>query len=161
MRLTRVRPVLGVAIVAISALALSPAIALAQDPMVGTWTLDVAKSKYDPGPVPKSATVVISPDGKGLKIAVDAEMPGGPMKWGYSNARDGKETPVTGNPNYETVNVTQASPQESTIVYMRGGKQVATSKAVVSKDGKMMTVTSDGVDAKGQKFHNVGHYTKK
>jgi hypothetical protein len=161
MRLTRVNPFLAVVIGAICALPLGAAVAQAQDPMVGTWTLDVAKSKYDPGPVPKSATVVISPEGKGLKIAVDAEMPSGPMKWGYTNARDGKDTAVTGNPNYEMVSVTQADPQESTITYKRGGKAVATSKVVVSKDGKMMTVTSDGTDAKGQKFHNVGHYTKK
>lgn len=160
MRQTRVNPFLCV-IAAVCALALSPAIALAQEPMAGTWTFDAAKSKYDPGPAPKSATVVITPDGKGLKIAVDAEMPSGPMKWGYTNGRDGKDTPVTGNPNYEAVSVAQASPTESTITYKRGGKAVATSKVVVSKDGKTMTVTSDGTDAKGQKFHNVGHFTKK
>jgi hypothetical protein len=161
MRLTRVNPFLGVVIGALCALPLSAAVVQAQDPMVGTWTLDVAKSKYDPGPLPKSATVVISPEGKGLKIAVDAEMPSGPMKWGYANARDGKDTPVTGNPNYEMVSVTQANPNESTITYKRGGKAVATSKVAVAKDGKMMTVTSEGTDAKGQKFHNVGHFTKK
>lgn len=161
MRLRGVNPFLAVAVAAIGALSLGAGVAQAQDPMVGTWTLDVAKSKYDPGPLPKSATVVISPDGKGLKIAVDAEMPSGPMKWGYANARDGKDTPVTGNPNYEMVSVSQANPNESTITYKRGGKAVATSKVAVSKDGKTMTVTSEGTDAKGQKFNNVGHYAKK
>jgi hypothetical protein len=162
MRPTRVVPVVGIAIAAISALALSGvAGAQAPDPMVGTWTMDVAKSTYKPGPAPTSATVVITPEGKGLKVAIDSVMPSGPMKWGYTNARDGKDTPVTGNPNYETVNVTQTSPHEATIVYKRAGKPVATTKTSVSKDGKSLTATTDGTDAKGQAFHNVGHYTKK
>ena len=56
--------------------------------------------------------------------------------------------------------VTRTSPTESSIVYKKGGKTVATVKAVVSKDGKTMTTTTDGTDAKGQKMHNVAHYTK-
>jgi hypothetical protein len=32
------------------------------DRFVGTWKLNVAKSKFSPGPPPKSATVTIAPD---------------------------------------------------------------------------------------------------
>ncbi len=79
--------------------ALRSANAQAPDPLVGTWHLDVAKSTYKPGPAPKSATVVITAAGKGLKIAIDAVGGDGkPMKWSYANDRDGKDTPVTGNP---------------------------------------------------------------
>ena len=34
----------------------------AADPSLGTWKLNTAKSKYSPGPAPKSSTVVISQD---------------------------------------------------------------------------------------------------
>jgi hypothetical protein len=137
------------------------AAAQSTDPIVGTWKLDAAKSTYKPGPAPKSATVVIEAAGKGLKVAVDAVMgDGNPMKWGYTNGRDGKESPVTGNPNYDAVMATQNSPTEGTIEYKKGGKTVMTAKTVVSKDGKMLTVTSTGTDAKGQAVHNVAHYTK-
>ena len=108
----------------------------------------------------KSATVVISAEGKGIKIAVDAAMADGPMKWGYTNGRDGKETPVTGNPNYDAVKVTQVSPTEGTIQYMKGGKPSLSAKTSVSTDGKTMTVTTSGTDAKGQAVHNVAVYTK-
>jgi len=152
--------VAGIAVAAIGAVALTVAAGAQTDPTVGTWKLDVAKSSYKPGPAPKSATAVIEAAGKGLKVSVDAVTADGPMKWSYSSEGDGKDVPVTGNPNYDTANVTRTSPSESTIVYKKAGKTVATLKASVSKDGKTMTTTTDGTDAKGQKVHNVGHYTK-
>ena len=155
---TRMR---ALGLTAVCALALSVAAgAQATDPLVGTWKLDVAKSTYKPGPAPKSATVVIDAAGTGIKVAVDAVMADGPMKWGYTSARDGKDAPTTGNPNYDTAAVTQTSPTEGTIVYKKAGKAVVTSKTSVSKDGKTMTVTTTGTDAKGQAIHNVAHYTK-
>ena len=46
-----------------------------KDPVVGTWKLDVAKSSYKPGPAPKSATVVVEPAGKGIKVSVTRSAP--------------------------------------------------------------------------------------
>ncbi len=66
------------------------------------------------------------------------------MKWGTPAMRDGKDVPVTGNPDYDTAAVTQTSPTEGTIVYKKGGKAVVTAKTSVSKDGKTMTVTYHG-----------------
>jgi hypothetical protein len=154
------RHAIAVAVVAVGAFALSAAAGAQTDPMVGTWRLDVAKSTFKPGPPPKSATVVIDAAGKGIKVAVDAVTADGPMKWGYTSNRDGKDSPVTGNPNYDTANVTQTSQNEATIVYKKAGKTVATLKTSVSKDGKTLTTTTDGTDSKGQAMHNVAQYTK-
>jgi hypothetical protein len=161
MRAISARKTIVIAFAAVCALALHvTAGAQAADPLVGTWKLDVAKSTYKPGPAPKSATVTIDPEGKGIKVSIDAVMADGPMKWGYSSARDGKDSPVTGNPNYDAANVTQNSPTEGTIVYKKGGKTIMTVKTSISKDGKSMTATSTGTDAKGQAVHNVAHYTR-
>jgi hypothetical protein len=131
------------------------------EPLVGNWKLDVAKSSYKPGPAPKSVTVAVEPAGKGLKISVDAVTADGtPMKWGFTTQRDGKDVPVTGNPNYDTAATTQASPHSGTTLYKKDGKLVVTSKAEVSKDGKTLTITGTGTDAKGQAIHNVSVYTK-
>jgi hypothetical protein len=154
------RSVVGIGVAAIWAVALSAVAGAQPDPLVGTWKLDVAKSTYKPGPAPKSATVVIEAAGKGIKVAVDAVTADGPMKWGYSSAGDGKDTPVTGNPMYDAAAVTRTNPTESTIVYKKAGKTITTVKASVSKDGKTMTTTTDGTDAKGQAMHNVAQYVK-
>ncbi len=162
MRATWTRQVVGVILSVTCAVVLSVAAgAQTPDPLVGTWKLDVAKSTYKPGPAPKSATVVITAAGKGLKIDIDAVGGDGkPMKWMYANDRDGKDSPVTGNPAYDTVSVAQTSPTEGTISYKKGGKTIVTAKTSVSKDGKTMTVTTTGTDPMGQAMNNVALYTK-
>jgi hypothetical protein len=152
---------LGIALGAVIALGTIGASAQAPNPLVGTWKLDVAKSSYKPGPLPKSATVVVEPAGKGLKIAVDAVTGDGkPLKWGFTTALDGKDAPVTGNPMYDTAATTESKPGKGTTVYKKAGKTVVTSNAEVSADGKTLTITSTGTDAQGQAIHNVGVYTK-
>jgi hypothetical protein len=152
--------------VVLSALALAvvPGVVGAQapDPIVGTWKLDVAKSTYKPGPAPKSTTVVIKPAGKGIEVAVDAvNADDSPLKWGFTTLRDGKEeAKVTGSPLFDTVTASRESANAGTNLYKKGGKLVMTTKIAVAADGKSMTVTSTGTDAKGQAVNNVAHYTK-
>jgi hypothetical protein len=157
MRATWTRLAVGFAFTAACAVALSvSSTAQAPDPFAGTWKLDVAKSTYKPGPAPTSVTVVIEAAGKGLKVAVDGvDGEGKPIKWGYSSMRDGKPVPVTGNAMYDAAAVTQTSPNDVSIDYTKGGKPVVSAKAVVSKDGKGMTVTYSGKD-----ISNVGVFTK-
>ena len=45
--------------------------AQAADSIIGTWTLNVTKSTYSPGPPPKSLTVKIEAAGDGIKSTAD------------------------------------------------------------------------------------------
>jgi hypothetical protein len=153
----------GVILGAIALAAVSVAAAAqTTDPVVGTWKLDPAKSTYKPGPAPKSSTVVIEAAGKGIKVAVDAvNADGSPLKWGFTTLRDGKEeAPVTGNSLFDTVTASRESANAGTNLYKKGGKLVMTSKVAVGADGKSMTVTTTGTDAKGQAVNNVAHFTR-
>ena len=64
----------ALAIFFVVAIAMTFAMAQTNDPVVGTWQLNVAKSKYTPGPGPKNemrtyaGTRTISPDGKVMTI---------------------------------------------------------------------------------------------
>jgi hypothetical protein len=62
MRLTSRRLVSSVACLALTALFASAPLAQS-DPQVGVWKLNLAKSKYSPGPAPKSGTVKIEAAG--------------------------------------------------------------------------------------------------
>lgn len=150
-----------VALLATGALTLA-ASSLAQsiDPLVGTWKLDAAKSSFKPGPGSKSSTLVVEAVGKSMKVSVDAVTADGPLKWSYTATPDGKDSPVTGNPNAETASMSLPSSSERTVTFKRGGKVTMTSKAVVAKDGKTMTITQDGTNVKGEAVHNVLHYVK-
>lgn len=161
MRATWARQVVGVAVAAICTIVLGTANGAQSDPLVGIWRLDVAHSTYKPGPAPRGQLVVIEAAGKGIKVAVDTVAADGTqVKWAYTSARDGKDTPVTGNPNYDTVNVTQTSPSDGTIAFKKGGKTIVTAKTSVSKDGKKLTVTYTGVNFDGQALNNVGVFLK-
>lgn len=161
MRAIWVRWAVGVACAAICTIVLGSATGAQSDPIVGTWRLDLAHSTYKPGPPPRGQLVVIEAAGKGVKVAVDSVgSDGTEVKWGYTSARDGKDAPVTGNPNYDAANVTQTSPTEGTIAFKKGGKTIVTAKTVVSKDGKKLTVTYTGVNFDGQPLNNVGVFLK-
>ena len=66
----------------------------ADDPQTGAWKLNVAKSKFSPGPPPKSQAVTIEPYGKdGVKLALEAlNAQGGKLTVQYSASYDGKDT---------------------------------------------------------------------
>ena len=56
---------LGMA-VAVFAASMSSVSAQSKNPGMGTWKLNLEKSKYSPGPPPKSLTVALEPAGKGV-----------------------------------------------------------------------------------------------
>ena len=145
--------VLGVSLVRVSA--------QASDPRSGTWKLNLAKSKYDPGPAPQSNTMTIeaSSDGetattKGVNAAGTA------TGTQYMAKYDGKDYPITGSQNADTVALKRIDARTLERTDKKGDKVVATSTRVVSEDGKTMTVTTKGTNAQGQAVNNVTVWDK-
>jgi hypothetical protein len=145
------------------ALAVVPAARVsAQDAFVGTWLLNVAKSKFTPGPAPKNQTAVYEVAGAGLKVtATGTDGAGNPISTSYTANFDGKDYPVTGNANYDAVMLKRVSANRIEFTRKKAGKVVQTGSIVVSKDGKTRTVTADGTNAGGVKMHSVSVYEKK
>ena len=134
------------------------------DPSVGTWVLNVAKSKYDPGPPPKSSTLTIAAAGQGYKIeskGVDAA--GNATGTQYTSNYDGTDVPVTltGSQDYDAVALKKVDAQRVEGTRKKAGKVVQTYSRVISADGKTLTITTSGTNAKGQKINNVVVYEKK
>jgi hypothetical protein len=130
--------------------------AQARDPRIGTWKLNLEKSKYSPGPPPKALTVKVEPSGQGEKVStegVDAQ--GARTATGYTANFDGKDNPLTGSPNADTVSLKRIDARTTVRTDKKGGKEVLTLTRVVSQDGKTMTVTVKGTDAQGQTVNNV------
>jgi hypothetical protein len=157
-RLARVTLVIAAAVFAVAMLAT----AQTKDPFVGTWRLNVAKSKYTPGPAPKSITATYEAAGKGYKVSVKNEPATGPVQqYSYTTNLDGADAPITGNnPNADTIAVKRIDATTLEVVNKKGGKATTTQKNVVSADGKTRTVTTTGTDGQGQKVNNVGVFEK-
>jgi hypothetical protein len=137
--------------------------ALAQTSEVGTWKLNVAKSKYSPGPAPKSGTTKIEEGGAGLKIAVDqVQADGSVTHWEYTaNYQDKKDNRVTGNnPDADMIARTRTNATTVRSTNKKFGKITTTNMSVVSSDGKTRTVTTTGTNARGQTVNNVTVYDR-
>jgi hypothetical protein len=129
---------------------------------VGTWKLDLAKSKYAAGTAPKSAVVKIEAVGAGFKATVDTVTADGTVQhWGFSGTYDGKDGPIAGNSPYgDVVSGTRIDANTTRNIYKKGGKVTITLTAVVSADGKTMTFTNTGTDALGKPVNSVRVYDK-
>ena len=146
---------------AVVLVALAATVGAQADPMLGTWKLNVAKSKFSPGPAPKSLTIVISGTEQARKLVVDATPATGPVQhWEVSGAT-GVDLPVSGtNPNADTYMFKRVNATTVEAQYKKGGKPTIKQTAVVSADGKTLTVTGTGVDATGKPVNNVAVYER-
>ena len=140
--------------VVIAMLATSLAL-LGADMFSGTWKLNVAKSKYNPGPGPKSTTTVMKMEGDWMTAKGEGVDAAG--KATSSNNRykyDGKEYPYKTAQVDGTISVKKTDDfhAESTT---KGGKANVTTKTEISKDGKTRTQTSTGTNAEGKATNNV------
>src|SRR5262245_13863068 len=146
-----------VAFLAVCLVATSSLSSFAQtDPIIGTWKLNLAKSKYNPGPPPKSQTLTYEAAGQGVKVTnkiMGAE--GKPIDIQFTANYDGKDYPVTGNPDWDTIAFKRIDAYKVEVTRKKAGKVVSTNTRVVSNDGKTMTITEKGVNAKGENFNNT------
>jgi hypothetical protein len=140
-----------------------PQAGLAQShPMIGTWKLNLAKSKYSPGPPPRSNTVIWEAVGQGLRArgeGVDAQ--GNPTKTDTGVfSFDGKSYPYTGSPVYDASSWKQVNASTMEVTRTKAGRVVQTMTIVLSADGKSRTNTTTGVDEKGQQINDVAVFDK-
>jgi hypothetical protein len=143
--------VMSVTVVFASLLALA-VIALAADPFVGTWKVNVAKSKaLSPNMLPKNETIKNEGIDNGLKATCDGlDAEGKAYHILYSVKYDGKDYSFTGDPKRDTISAKKIDPSIAVFVYKKAGKEVATCKCTITKDGKTATCSGKAKDAKGQ-----------
>ena len=157
----RMRPLTLLTITVAALLLLLGPVAQASDNNIGTWKLNLAKSKYIPGPAPYEGTLKIEPETNGLKFTLhglDAE--GKPVDFEFSPRFDGKDYRVTGLPEADTIVLKRINANTIETVTKKAGKPVMTTRSVVSKDGKTRTSTPKGTNAKGESVNNAIVYDK-
>jgi hypothetical protein len=124
------------------------------NPFIGTWKLNTAKSKFNPGPGPQSRTLTYEAQAKGLKASSEGTAGDGThTAFSYTANYDGKDNPVSGTGvpgGADTVALEHISPNTIRSTWKKAGKVVHTGRSLVSKDGNVMTIRVRGTTANGQ-----------
>jgi hypothetical protein len=132
----------------------------ADDPNMGTWKVNESKSKFTPGTF-RNNTVTYEMAGEKVKVIADGvDGKGNAVHSEWTGAYDGKDYPVTGNPNEDMRSYRKANDRTVEFTSKKDGKVVVTGKVVVAADGKSRTVTTNGMTADGKKFKNKGVFDK-
>jgi len=125
--------------------------AFAADPVLGTWKLNVAKSKFDPNTALTAATRTYT-ESNGLYTLEQKLVGADGKEMSYKvHYRDGKDEKVTTG---EAVDATHAKKIDSNtwdFDLKKDGKVVGHVHRVVSADGKTLTVHNTGALVSGGK----------
>jgi hypothetical protein len=135
----------GMALLGLAAATL-PDLGFAQsNPIIGTWKLNLDKSKFSPGTAPRSGTLNYQQDGQNFRNTgqfTDAE--GRSRTIANIYICDGQPHPNSGIPGVDATACTQVDANTGIFGRFKDGKLIAVGTNVVSPDGKAMTVNTTG-----------------
>jgi len=137
------------------------AVAADSDPVIGSWQLNAAKSTWTSGPAVKSQNRTYSQSGPSISVVIKSTGADGKEATTQTTYQlDGKDYPVTGAPDYDSISGKQVNPRTATFTLKKAGKAVGTTTRTVSKDGKLLTSKASLTTAKGDKTENVMVFDK-
>ena len=144
---------------AIAMLAVSAGLKADDNPLLGKWKVNLAKTKYNVGTPPENQFITYEMVGDALKLTAEYDTAQGRRTNTYTAKYDGKDYPFSSTAKDAVVGQTvrlkrtDANTTQRTTHFQ--GKQIGTVTEVVSKDGKTLTRTQKGVNAQGQPIDNV------
>jgi hypothetical protein len=144
------------------AVAAWPQLGFAQSvPWLGTWQLNLAKSKYDSGPPPRSQTLNIAQDGQNVRDTVQMiDAQGNVSTRVVMHVYDGQPHPATGFPDFDATVLTQVDANSLIASRLKAGKLVQVGTFVMSQNGKTVTVSITGINVNGQPVRSISVYDK-
>ena len=153
------------AVLLIAFLSLASAAPEAQNPdeWVGLWTLNLAKSVYNPGPGPYArGTMKVETLEDTLRFSYDLVRPrGGVQHMEWTGKFDGIDYMVQGVDDFITYAYTRIDDRTYDVVTKVDGRIAATSRVTLSPDGRTLTTTTGGRNARGDEITNTTVYEKR
>ncbi|MEP7355509.1 MAG: hypothetical protein ABI824_19945 [Acidobacteriota bacterium] len=133
----------------------------AADAALGKWNLNLSKSRYDPGPAPKSETRIYRLEHGETKAAITTVYKDGHSQTViYPATYDGKEHPVSGSPDTDGVVMTQIDDYTAESTITHAGKTIGKTRRVVARDRQTMTITFKGVAENGDPVNNTAVFQR-
>ena len=117
------------------------------DPRIGTWKLNVAKSTATPGPLPASETRTYEAQGSDIMVTAEIDDAKGNHRTTKTNVTaDDKDRPAGPANAGTTISVKLLGPGSYAGTLKKDGKVTSTNRAVISNGGKVFTFTTKGSD---------------
>jgi hypothetical protein len=134
----------------------------AADMTVGTWKLNATKSRYIPAAQARYETITIETVGDNMKVTLEGtDSAGKKVRAEWTGKYDGKDYPVTGSPDIDSLAYTKTDDLHYKSTNKRAGKVMGTAEIVYSPDGKNRTVSSRGSNVKGEEITATAVYDKR
>jgi hypothetical protein len=130
------------------------------DKWIGTWKLNPAKSHYQAGALPKSRTLTFIAVADGVKATSDLLDNVGIVHIAFEAKYGGPDAPMRGGNPGPTIAIKHVDAYTFETFQKSEGKVTVVTHFVVSRDGKTLTATANGIDANGQRYTNISVYEK-
>jgi hypothetical protein len=132
------------------------------DPRIGTWTLNIAQSKYTPGPPPAKEIRTYAAAGLTLSVSVESvDQQGNHVSLHYAASENGKDYPLTGLASADAIAMKRIDAQTFESYTKKNGKIIGTTRGKISKDGKILILAVQSVSPTGQAISNIAVFDKK
>ena len=135
----------------------------ASDPVIGTWKLDVVKSKFIHGPALKSDTRTYEESRDGtMKVTLrSVNSDGSETTLERTFKQDGKDYPISDSSGVDSISEMRINARTARYTEKKAGKAMLRGRRVLSRDGKRLTVIETGTDATtGAKIEHTLVYDK-
>jgi hypothetical protein len=131
------------------------------DPAMGTWQLNLSKSTFTAGAASQSQTRIYSRSDQTITLVMKVVAADGTQSTIQTTYQlDGKDYPVSGTADYDSLNGKQIDANSAKFVLKKGGKMVGTTSRKVSKDGKTLTAKTKVTTASGQTSESTAVFDK-
>jgi hypothetical protein len=135
-------------------------VATAQNPHMGTWKLNEAKSKFPKGAT-KNHTVVYEAAGDQIKVTVDGvDGSGAAIHSEWTGKFDGKPYALTGDPAGDMRSYRTVTRRTLSLRSTKAGQLTTTGTITVAPNGKTRTVKASSKNVQGKWTTSTAVYDK-
>ena len=112
------------------------------DPILGTWKLNPARSKFNPGPAPRSQTRTYAETPTGIQVTIKSVgRDGRSSTIEFPDRYDGKDYPIKGSEIADALALVRINDYQAEATMKHAGKVVATAKRLITDEGKTLIIS--------------------
>ena len=113
------------------------------DPILGTWKLNLSKSKFNPGPAPRSQTRTYIQTPEGVQVTINTIGANGraakPIE--FPDRYDGKDYPIKGSEVADALALVRINDYLAEATMKHAGMTVAVARRTITDEGKTLIIS--------------------